>query len=130
MEFVGNITALVVVLATVIGVPTILVEWMRQRGRLKEKVAELHAWRDAQDRIQDEHTRTYLDSVRVQKDGHAQAKENHAAYLSYNDRYIALHEARLKVAQEHLDEVRRTNALLSELLASMHGRPGQGRTGE
>jgi hypothetical protein len=43
MEFIGNITALVLILAVVIGVPTLLVEWMGQRRRGKEHLAELQA---------------------------------------------------------------------------------------
>lgn len=121
MEFIGNLTALLFILAVVIGVPTAVVERMRQRHRDKEHLIELQAWREAQDRAQQEHSRSYEDSLQSYKAGQAQARENHEAFIRFNERFVELREAQLKVAEANLEELRKTNSLLADLLAVRKG---------
>jgi hypothetical protein len=119
--------------AIVVGVAMVVTEWMRQRGSLKQKVEELQAWRETQNRNNDDYHRTYAESVQLQRDGQAQAqaqaKENQAAYLRFNESHIALNEARIKVAQDHLEEVRKTNDLLSQLINVLREQPVKTRDG-
>ena len=121
MEHVTHLLALLTILALAFGIPSIVVEWMRQRQRMQEQLAELQAWREALQRSSDEHARVYQESVQLQREAYAQAKLQHDAYL----RGVALQEATVRIAEARLEEARKANQLLDALTSAVRDRSGQ-----
>jgi hypothetical protein len=123
-QSIGYLTALGFILAIGIGIPTVLGEVVRQRGRLKAQVAELQAWREVQVRqiapspLQEAQNRAYLESVEIQREGHAHVKVQYESYL----RGLAMQESGIRIAEARLEEAKRTNALLEALISLMRER--------
>jgi Sec-independent protein translocase protein TatA len=118
IDSLAHLALLIIVLTALFAIPSALVEWMRQRGQMRKEMAELQAWREAQQRAQDEHSRTYDESVRLQREAHTRAEIQQEAYL----RSVTLQEAGIKLAEARLEEARKTNVMLETLIAELQER--------